>query len=250
MQNLKTDLRMRILITNQQLNGYTGSETWVYAMVQELKKKHEVTVMTEHLGLMSDKLDCEVITEYKGSYDLAIVNHLYDKLPKDLFKIFTSHSLIYDIEKFPDCKYKVGVTEAVARGNPVIRNGIDCERFKPTSVNLELKNILYLSNTNYAGGLDFIKEACQGYNLTYLKENRFDIENLIDNADLVISLGRGALEAMACGKNVIYGDLRKDFMTEFSGGGMITPKTYEDFKTGKWQIKREKITIRGLRDEL
>ncbi len=242
--------KMKILITNQSLNGYTGSETWIYAMVKELGKNHDITVMTEHRGPMSDRLECEVITEYKGSYDLAIVNHLYDKLPKDLFKIFTSHSLIYDIEKFPDCEHKVGVTEAVARGNPVIRNGIDCERFKPTQVNKELKNILYLSNTDYQGGLEFIKEACRGYNLTWIEENRFDVENLIDKADLVISLGRGALESMACGKNVIYGDLRNNFMTEFKGGGMITPDTYEDFKTGKWQINREVMTVSGLRNEI
>lgn len=240
---------MKILITNQQLNGYTGSETWTYAMVKELEKKHDITVMTEHLGVMSDRLE-NVITEYKGDYDLAIVNHLYNKLPKELFKIFTSHSLIYDIEKFPDCEYKVGVTEAVARDNTVIRNGIDCERFKQTNTNEKLKNILYLSNTDYQGGLDFVKEACEGYNLTWIEENRFDIENLIDKADLVISLGRGALEAMASGKNVIYGDLRNDFMTEFRGGGMITSETYEDFKTGEWQIDRKVMTINGLRNEL
>lgn len=241
---------MKILITNQSLNGYTGSETWVYAMVKELEKNHDVTVMTLLEGLMSDRLECEVITEYKGSYDLAIVNHLYDMLPKDLFKIFTSHSLIYEVEEFPDCEYKVGVTEAVAKGNPVIRNGIDCKRFKPTQVNKELKNILYLSNTDYQGGLDFIKEACQGYNLTWIKENRFDIENLIDKADLVISLGRGALESMACGKNVIYGDLRNNFMTEFKGGGMITSKTYDSFKLGEWQTDRKVMTLDELREEI
>ncbi len=243
---------MKILITNHCLNGCTGSETWTYAMAKELSKRHEITVMTEYKGLMSDRLDCEVITDFKGNYDLAIVNHktLYDKLPKDLFKIFTSHSLIYEICDFPDCEYKVGITEVVARGNRVIRNGIDCERFKPTKINKELKNILYLSNTDYAGGLDFIKEACEGYNLVWIEENRFDIEKLIEKADLVISLGRGALEAMACGKNVIYGDLRKNYMKNFTGGGMITPETYEDFKTGKWQISGKEFTIRELKNEL
>ncbi len=203
---------------------------------------------------MSEELEkfCKVIIEYEGHYDLAIVNHLMmnDKLPKDLFKIFTSHSLIYEIERFPDCEHKVGVTEAIAAGNRVIRNGIDCERFKLTKINKELKNILYLSNTDYQGGLEFVIEACKGYNLAWIKQNRFDIENLIEKADLVISLGRGALEAMACGKNVIYGDLRKNFMTEFRGGGMITPETYEDFKTGKWQINREVMAIEDLRNEI
>ena len=243
--------RYSILITNLLLNEYTGSETWTYAMAKELSKEHDVTVFSENIGLMSDKLDCKVITKYEGEYDFAIINHIWNKVPDEMLKIFTSHSLVYDSEQFPQkCKHRVGVTEAVARGNTVIRNGIDCERFKPTTINKELKNILYLSNTNYAGGLEFVKEACKGYNLEYIKENTFDIEEYIDRADLVITLGRGALESMASGKNVIYGDFRKDFMECFKGGGLITPETYNKFKTGIWQENREEMSIKELREEL
>ena len=237
-----------ILITNSSLSGFTGTETWVYAMAEELKN---VTVLTNMLGKMSDRLKCKVITKYEGEYDFAIVNHstMYSQLPKDLFKIFTSHSLVFGIEQFPEeSKCNVGISEAIC--DKVIRNGINCEKFKPTKVNKELKNILYLSNPNYSGGIEFIKEACKDYNLITIQEERFDIENLIKDADLVISLGRGALESMACGKNVIYGDYRTDWMNCFKGGGLITPDNYEDFKIGEWQKERKEMSIENLRDEL
>ena len=244
-----------ILLTNSSLIGHSGTETWIYEMTRELSKKYNITILTNSKGKMSDiieELGVKVITEYEGTYDFAIVNHtntIY-KLPPELYKIFTSHSLIIPIENFPkEADYRVGVTEAIAKENQVIRNGIDCERFKPTKVNDELKNIFYLSNPGYADALDFLKDACQDYNLTWIKEDTFHIDEMINEADLVISLGRGALESMACGKNVIYADHRKYWMDDFRGGGLITPENYKDFKTGEWQIDRQKITKAQLHEQ-
>jgi hypothetical protein len=189
-----------------------------------------------------------VITKFSGEYDFAIVNHTttWERLPDDLPKVFTSHSKIFQIEQ-PPCKAYVGVNESI--GGTIIRNGIDCDRFKPTNTNTELKNILLLSNPLYSGGMDFVYEATRGYNLIILPEQTFHIEHYIEKADLVISLSRGALEAMACGKNVIYGDYRKDWMGEFQAYGMITEENFEDFKTGKAREQLRPFSIEELRSE-
>lgn len=243
---------MKILLTNNCLGSFCGTESWIYAMAKELSKKHQVTVFSPSLGNeVTKKIRevCDVIQFYKGEYDLAIVNHTttWEKLPEDLPKIFTSHSKIYAIEQ-PPYKDYVGVTEAI--GGVIIRNGIDCERFKPTSVNEKLKNVLLLSNPMYSGGVEFVKKAIGDLNLIVIERQTFDIEEYINQADLVISLSRGALESMACGKNVIYGDYRKGWMNEFRMTGMINQDNFEEFKRGEMVEKLKPVTAFELKREL
>jgi len=251
--NKEEKKKLKILITNVALKGCYGTETWTYAMAKELSKQHDVTVLSPYTGKMALKIlkFCKVINSIDSTaYDLAIINHVdcWHMVPDNIFKIFTSHSKIYSIERPPgEAKYVVGTNEYIHQN--VIRNGIDCERFKPTKINKELKNILYLSNPAYAKGRKIMEEACRGYNLITLDEETFDIENLINQADLVVSLGRGTLEAMACGKNVIYGDFRKDWMDNFKGGGLVTPDNYNDFKIGEWHKDRKDMTVQDLQNE-
>jgi len=215
-----------------------------------------VTVLTNHGSKMQAEIEkfCRVVNQINGeNYDLAIINHsnCWDKIPNRIPKVFTSHSAFIDIEQFPDdCEHRVGVTELTAKGNKIIRNGIDCSRFKPTKVNNTLKNILYLSNPNYREGLEIVREACHGYNLMYLESEVFSIEDYINKADLVISMSRGALEAMACGKNVIYGDKRAGWMDSFQGGGMITPQNFNKFKEGEYIKNPIRFTAESLRREI
>src|SRR5690606_29943056 len=61
----------------------------------------------------------------------------------------------------------------------------------------------------------------------YLEANKYnnpiwEVENLINNADLVIGLGRSAFEAMACGRPVIIFDERNYFLK--GGDGYIGEK--------------------------
>lgn len=239
---------MKVLLTNHSLGNYTGSESWMYAMATQLSKSQDVSVYTNVRGRMSEKLSDYMVEDCNGDYDLALVNHVttYDLVHCP--KIFTSHSTIHEIER-PPCKKFVGVNERIAQGNTVIRNGIDCKRFKPTKVNKKLENILYLSNPAYSGGRPFMEEACKGYNLITLDEQVFDIEKYIDKADLVISMARGALEAMACGKNVIYGDFRRDWMKAFKSKGMITKENFDVFKTGYATTTMKRMTPADLREE-
>lgn len=252
---------MKILITNNALNQYYGTETWVYSMAKELVKKHTVDCFTFHRGLMSDRIleFCSIVSVIDNDYDLALINHstCFDKVPKDIFRVFTSHSLINAIELFPEGANKnIAISEEIAKDKyQIIRNGVDCERFNSfRPINKELKTILYLSHPDYGGaGKDILKEACKEYELLIIDQQIFDMPSLINKADLVIGFGRGVLEAMACGRNVISADYRPYYMDSFCGGGMVSKDTFDDLQkdnfTGRWRGQID-FDIERIKEEI
>lgn len=246
---------MKIIITNNALGSYYGTETWVYAMARELSREHEVGVYTKHIGKMAEKIRefADVYTEMRDA-DLYIVNHrnCFEDIPRGKPLIYTSHGRGI-IEEPPEDAFSVGVTEETAKGKLVIRNGIDCERFKSNKpINNELKNVLYLSHPHYGRAGEMIRKACHGLNLITIKEEIFEIENLINEADLVITLGRGILESLACERNVISADWRAGWMDNFSGGGIISEDNFDLLKTHAFSGRNKPIifTAERLREEM
>lgn len=247
---------MKIILTNTSLNHFYGTETWTLAMAKELSKLHDVKVFTFRPGKMAEKVSefAEVVTEMPQDGDFYIVNHndCYPLVPKDKPMVYTSHGR-FGVELFPDGDFpKVGVTEEVAHENPIIRNGIDCERFfskRPLSKKLE--TVLYLSHPHYGQAKEIVREACQGLKLITIEEERFDIETLINEADLVITLGRGILESLACERNVISADWRAGWMETLSGGGMITEENFDSLKTHSFSGRNKPIifTAERLKEE-
>ena len=63
---------MKILLTNNHLSQLGGTETWVYTMAQELKRRgyQGVYKRKDISELLKDLID----DEPKG-YDLALINH-------------------------------------------------------------------------------------------------------------------------------------------------------------------------------
>lgn len=59
----------------------------------------------------------------------------------------------------------------------------------------------------------------------------WNTEHHINKVDLVITLGRGALEAMSCGRNVIVYDYN-------GGDGMITPESYNEIRQKNFSGRR------------
>jgi len=103
----------------------------------------------------------------------------------------------------------------------VIHNGIDLERFKPTSIAAsQPKFILSLSHSeplnrylhNYFTSRFVHFEALNKY-----KNPKWKVEEVMNLSDLVISCGRGAMEAMACGRPVIVMDHRP-YMPAYADG--------------------------------
>ena len=234
---------MKILLGTHYLAKTGGTESYTFALAMELKRLgHEV----EHFAIIRDAVSS--LLEERGvpfmstsSYDLILANHntVVEKLWPYGFIIQTCHGNIAELEQpspFAD-KY-VSVSEEVrdhllSKGfqSVVIPNGIDCNRFCPKKpISPTLKTVLSLCQSNIAN--DFIRRCCEQENIRFLQSNKFTdnvwtIEELINESDLVVGLGRSAYDAMACGRAVLVYDYR-DYMGEFLGDGILTPDNIKE----------------------
>lgn len=193
---------MKILLTNNHLERLGGSETWVYTMAQELKRRgHQVGVYTKVKGFVSDLLK-DLLDDEPKDYDLALINHNSCIGVDAKYKIFTSHGTVPELERpVEGADYYVAVNENVAEKynlKTIIKNPIDTELFKPTS-EIKDKPETILAITDVKVELP---------NVIYPNRYSMNMPEMINRADLVISMGRGALEAMSCGRNVITWDKR------------------------------------------
>ena len=97
----------------------------------------------------------------------------------------------------------------------MIHNGVDHKKF---SSNNNGEGILSLCQGGVAN--DVIEEACSVLDVELTKLNKFDdyvynLQDEIPKYHTVISLGRGAFEAMACNKRLIVADSR-DYVSKTS----------------------------------
>jgi glycosyltransferase involved in cell wall biosynthesis len=224
---------MKILIGQNHLDTIGGSETFTYALVEELVRRgHDVSLLlgTNRFGEVSNRISRDFGIEankLKGrSFDVAFLNHtttikrFFDNnlKAKEIYQI--CHGTVPELEQpygHPLLKY-IAISDEVREhlkkkgfDSVVIKNGINTKRFCPTGINEELKNVLSLSQSDKFNV--FLEKICKKHNLNFMSHNKFmnpvfEIEKIISKADLVVSLGRGAYEAMSCGKNVLIADWR------------------------------------------
>lgn len=206
---------MKILITNHRLGVRGGTENWCELMAKTLTDMgNEVT--------LADDYPAE-------HFDLALINHLHPTEINADFKIYTSHGVIpkQEVPSLGADVY-VGVSEEVQGyhgTNTVIRNPIDVERFQTDKpINKEIKRVLAISNNPIDEG--FLRKACEKWEYQRIGgDNRVDnVEDYIEWADVVISLGRGAYEALAMNRNVMVYDY-------LGADGMVNEQNYYDFRT-------------------
>jgi len=235
---------MRILVGNNAMANPGGSETYSYAIIKELVEQgHKVSCLTKRTGIVSkevEKLGVPIYTKPIGKFDLALLSHSTSiALSRNVkaFKVQTCHGIYPALEQpVKGMDNYVGISEEVrfhllGKGyvSDLIRNGIDCKRFKPTKpINKELKTILSLSHSDEVNRL--LEWALALINVELIVHNKYktpiwNIEDKINEVDLVVSLGRGAYEAMACGRNVLILDNRKYTNKGIIGDGLLTPLT-------------------------
>lgn len=227
---------MHILLANYIIGGQTGSETWTASLANELKKLgHDVSFFIP------------------GSYipkeiDLAIINHntcLSELKDLSCKKIFTSHGVIPDLEQpIYGADVYVSVSEEVQQNlkdkgfnSIVIRNGINLDKFRSvTPVNEKLNSVLFSSNYQSNARLK-VKLACQQLGIRFRDIGGVyrtkDVVGAINNADLVVGLGRTAYEAMACERNVLVYDYN-------GGDGLATPETLLEYRKNNCSGRRYK----------
>lgn len=230
---------MKILLGTHYLAKTGGTESYTYALAMELKRLgHDVEYFAIVRGQVSTMLEEKGVPFMSANhYDLILANHttVVEKLWTLGYTLQTCHGNIAELEQpSPYADAYVAVSEEVKKHLQdkgyqvlgVIPNGIDCKRFFPRNpVSDKLTTVLSLCQSDEAN--KFIRKCCEQANIKLLCSNKFtdnvwSIEELINQSDLVVGLGRSAYDAMACGRCVLVYDYR-DYMGEFLGDGILTP---------------------------
>ena len=214
-----------ILVANHHLDKVGGTESYTYAMVEELVKRgYQVEYFTFFRGEVSQRLEGDFSIGFmsRRKYDLILVNHntcvnyLFDKG----FIIQTCHGVFPELEQpSPNADAYVAISEEVKNhlqqlgyASRVILNGINLERYRPVQpLHAQLSSVLSLCHSAMANKV--LQEACDGAGakLTILDKYTnpvWEVEEKINEADIVVGVGRSAYEAMACGRPVIIFDHR------------------------------------------
>lgn len=241
---------MKILVGNHAFNAPGGSETYAYALIAELVKLgHEVEgICIGTTGLVSSEINKLGVPvhfspeNFDRTFDLVLASHSTSiNLMKKVkgYKVQTCHGVFPKLEQpVPGMNQYVAISEEVQNHltrkgykSKIIKNGVDCERYAPKiQLNKKLKTVLSLAHGEAANVI--IQEACDKFGCTLIKHNKFkmwswDMENTINQSDLVISLGRGAYESMATGRNVVIFDKRRYVHKPALGDGIITKDNVE-----------------------
>ncbi len=237
---------MNILLATHHLERTGGTEAFTYAMATSLKRQgYDVEYFCAKQGKVSERIESLGIPFLsRKRYDLILLNHkpIADRLCGKGTIIQTCHGVIPEIEQ--PSRYAdiwVGVSEEVRKhvdslGLPVttIWNGIDCERFKPViQLHDRLTTVLSLCQSEQAHAV--VKECCEHLNVEFLRADKqmddvWEIEEMMNRADLVVGIGRSLYDAMACGRAIVSFDIR-NYNGQTSGYGYLSSENVNEAMT-------------------
>lgn len=234
---------MRILLSSYYLD-LSGVPTYTLTLYNELVRRgHDVTVYSPKGGSLS-RYEKAPLSRIMGSCDslaglgapaiiIAQANLCsiemrlaYPKTPM----IFSAHGVLPELEQPPvgiDVQHYTAINEdtrdnLIAHGIDeskitLVRDFVDTDRFTPTApLHNDVRRVVFISNFRKGKAYDTIKRTCQladvhlnCYGAPYGRS--YEIEREINRAEIVITTGRGILEAMSCGRAVIsFGQGRGD----------------------------------------
>lgn len=258
--------KVNILVATNHLDNLGGTETYTYTLIEELKRREniEVDYFTFKKGEVSDKIENELGISFlqKKKYDLILANHntIVEKLFKYGYTVQTCHGIFPELEqpsKFAD--FHIAISKEVQNhlsklgyNSKIIKNGINTDKYaSKKDLNKKLKNVLSLCQSETAN--EKLKRSCDEMGLNFIKANKFknpcwDIASLINDADIVVGIGRSAYEAMSCGRPVVIFDERPYFYSV--GDGYVKGIIEQSIKfncSGRYLNK--KFDIEGLQKE-
>ena len=234
---------MNILVGTYQLEHVGGTENYTYAIIVELLRRgHHVEYFTFKRGNVSLRIEeLGVSFKRRNRYNLVIANHnaVVDSIRQCGFIIQTCHGVFPELEQpSPNADAFVSITQEVQEHlqekgyeSVIVWNGIDCDRFHPTSeLNPQLHTVLSLCQSEEANR--FIEECCSQLGIELLKANKYsdnvwNVEDMINKADLVVGIGRSIYDAMACGRCVVSFDHRS--YSGPCGDGYITSDNIRNY---------------------
>lgn len=262
---------MRVLISNFRYLNLTGTETFTYTLLEALAKQKGFKIY-----FYSPFLGAKLLKRTRR-LNLSISDNLND-FKKEKIDIIHSHhnltsillrchfpktpivSLIHGCLEFLDqppyflkSNYYGSISEETGNylknfnipKNKIFYfpNSVNCSRFKPKKpLPLWPKNLLVISNYIDRKAAKLIKKVSQQLNLKtwFIGKNKqkFNIEKEINKADIVMSLGRGIIEALSCGKAGLvfsYDHLHK------TGDGMVTKDNIDVLAKKNFSGRAKKI---------
>ena len=224
---------MKILVTARYISGASfegGSSRYMRCLIDTLKGLgHDVTA-TIHPGEYFDEPFDLILCSHPERF-AAIKNNKSRK-------VFISHGLIADEHMPAGANRYVAVSEEVRAAN--FKRGIDSVVIpQPITVadhnppGDDLRRILVIRRESVKA--DPFAYLAERYELRY-SDLEQPIEEQISWADLVISLGRGALEAMMQGKPVLVADNRPYIGA--LGDGYVTVKNFTELARNNFSGRR------------
>jgi glycosyltransferase involved in cell wall biosynthesis len=259
---------MKIVSSSTSLD-LSGVPTFTLTMYRELiKRGHEVTVYSPEGGKLETEMNAiKNIGEIPLPDAIIAQGNLCAELLKKTFPdvpiIFYSHGILPELERPPRfaADWYLAINEEVQKnlrdkGVPdkkisIVRDFIDTDRFISTKpLHEKIKQVLFISNYKKWKNFQTVEAACNqlGVKLVCFGSpygRNYKIEDAINEADLVISWGRGILEAMSCGRAALSFD-------RFEGDGYITQETYFEARKDNFSGRHYKYAYKGdtLADEM
>lgn len=235
---------MRILFSSYRLDA-SGVPTYTLTMLRELQRLgHEVRVYALSGGNLAKKFDWSPTIPIDWRPDYIFAQHtpcayaLRDAFPTQRL-LYISHGVTPVIDQPPldaNITHWVAINEQVSTylqqhhipsdRITMIRNPIDTTVFAPRNTLQTTPRVLFVSNYKKWKNYGRLRDACAllGWSLHAVgspyRRSR-DIVGDINNADLIVSWGRGILEGMSCGRAVCSMD-----STPPAGDGYLTTERY------------------------
>ncbi len=263
------------MVSTENFDAFGGMETYTRTVAHELDRLgHQTAIYSPRPGAMAalarreglqvfgrDDLPehCDAIL----AQDAATCLELTASYP-DAVRLFVAHSRDHVLHEPPQL---TGVCDGVVALNDRVGDWVRARAWHPPVTRLrqpvELSRYRDLAQpgslakrvlvtTNYVGGARgrMLEEACAraGYDVTWIgttTEPHASPEDAIGASDIVVGLGRSAVEAMAAGRAVyVFGVL--------GAGGWITVGSYPDLEADGFAGLSESpaATVEGLAEEL
>ena len=230
---------LRVLITNLELFGRSGTTLYVRDLALELQRQgHEPIVYTLHLGAISQELRAANIPVVRWLWQIGrppdIIHAHHCDPALDVLRYFPRTPAIYichdhqsqwdRVPLHPQIRRYFGVSElcierVVGAGVPrenveLIYNFVDTRRFKTREAlaATPCRALVFSNYARIASYLPAVQEACRraGLPLDVVGSNTGQGEThpeaLLHRYDLVFAKGKAAMEAMASGAAVILCD--------------------------------------------
>ncbi len=269
---------MRVLITNVEMEGYSGTTLYVKELAIGFKERGvDVEVFTFRIGPIGEELSSRGVKISTSLRDLKVpdIVHAHNNITvwpilrhfRNVPVVFWLHSRLSPLDIPPkhrnivqymavdyNCHERY-VEEHQFSSNDikVIYNWVNLTRFSlKKSINGPIKKALVFSN--YAGKSGFypvLKEACESLGIELdvmgkgMGTEQKNPENYLREYDIVFAKAKAAMEAMACGCAVIVCD--------FTGlAGFVKTNNFEQFRKLNFGMKLmdRPVTVKNIVDEL